>query len=290
LSQEPDKEAILVEPPNTDEIEMVLNDRQPEADPGPENNEVSTPGPAETPASTTRSGYTEQLTTLVHFEFNEYEMGLGAQLEGLRIAELMTNHPDSKVSLTGHADCTGDVDFNMQLSLMRAEEVARYLEKYGINRDRIQVDGKGESAPLAINSISDGSDSPLGRYVNRHVFVRISGSLPDDCRLGGVYIPKKLNPNGSTGGTLAGDAIAEDVVSGEYSYTIQIMAVSMPLQRDFFKNLEVAEHACMDGIYRYTTGSFHTWEEARIRLRQLWNQGYPDAFIQTRHYLEQSSR
>jgi outer membrane protein OmpA-like peptidoglycan-associated protein/tetratricopeptide (TPR) repeat protein len=286
-SEEQDKEAVLVEPPNTDEIEMVLNDRQPEADPEPkvepesEPNEVQTARSSVPPASATRSGYTDQLTTLVHFEFNEYALGLGAQLEALRIAELMMNYPDSKVSLTGHADCTGDVDFNMQLSIMRAEETAKYLEMYGINRDRIQVDGKGESAPLAINSFSDGSDSPLGRYVNRNVFVRISGRLPDDCRLGGVYIPeKKLKPAGSTA----------KIVAGEYTFTIQIMAVSMPLQRTFFNNLEVAEHACRDGLYRYTTGSFLTKADARKRLHQLWNQGYPDAFIQTRQYFEQSAR
>ena len=72
----------------------------------------------------------------------------------------------------------------------------------------------------------------------------------------------------STEGDFLGIVATGDAVAGEYSFTIQIMAVSMPLQRTFFKNLEVAEHACRDGIYRYTTGLFLTKEEARKRLRQ----------------------
>jgi len=188
-----DTEDILVEPPNTDEIEMVLNERIPEAEPDPEPVEVPVEIPVEIPVETSApiapSAYTNELSTLVPFVTNKYRLGLAAQLEVEKIAELMMYSPDSKVICTGHADETADEDYNMRLSFARAEMVAEYLEMRGIDNERIQVEGKGETSPLAINRFTDGSVTHLGRYLNRQVFVRITGSLPSDSRLNGVYIP-----------------------------------------------------------------------------------------------------
>ena len=68
------------------------------------------------------------------------------------------------------------------------------------------------------------------------------------------------------------------------------MAISESLEDSFFGNLEVGEHDCDDGLYRYTTGSYRTFSDARRRLLQIREQGYPDAFIQTREWLENAAR
>jgi outer membrane protein OmpA-like peptidoglycan-associated protein len=279
-STETSTEAILVEPPNTDEIEMVLNERRPEVEPVYEPEGVSEEIPLEVSTPLEPSAFTNSLTTLVPFITNKYELGMAAQLEVEKIAELMMYSPDSKVELIGHTDSTGDEDFNMLLSLYRSEKVAEYLEMRGIERDRIKVDGQGEATPIAINSFSDGSDALLGRYLNRQVFVRITGDLPVDSKLCGVYVPANLIP-------AVNSAEARD---REYHFTIQLMAVSAPLSDSYFANLSVNEYACKDGLYRYTSSSFRTFQEAKQRLLHLRKQGYPDAFIQTREWYDKAAQ
>lgn len=49
----------------------------------------------------------------------------------------------------GHTDSVGPTDYNERLSLLRAEEVRRYLvEQCGIDADRLQAVGVGEAFPL----------------------------------------------------------------------------------------------------------------------------------------------
>ena len=269
-------EEILIEPPNTDEIEMVLNQREPEAEPTFVN-QVSDPSDA--PLTETRPAYTDELITSIPFLTNKYEMGPAAQLEVERVAELMGYHPESTVELTGYTDFTGEEDFNMILSQYRAEKIAEYLEMRGIERERIKVDGKGEFEPLAINSFSDGSDATLGRYLNRTVKVRILGKLPLDAKLSGLYIPVNLMPN-EDGTPLA--------LEREYHYTIQLKATRMPILNSRFQDIEVTEYTCKDGYYRYTTSTLRTFKEARKRLLILRKRGYPDAYIQTREWYEKA--
>ena len=272
-------EAQLIEPPNTDEIEMVLNQREPgvETDPEPVEIPVETTfvtqssDPVETPA------FTNELTTAIPFLTNKYELGPAAQLEVERVAELMVYHPESTVELTGYTDFTGEEDFNMILSHYRAEKIAEYLEMRGIDRERIMLDGKGESDPLAINSYSDGSDAMLGRYLNRTVKVRILGKLPIDAKLSGLYIPVNLMPT------------EDGTTEKEYHYTIQLIATRMPILEPRFEDIgDISEYICKDGYYRYTTNSFRTFQEARRRLLRLRKRGYPDAYIQTREWYEKA--
>ncbi len=269
-------EATLIEPPNTDEIEMVLNQREPEAEP---TFVAQASDPIETPAPEARPAFTNELITSIPFLTNKYEMGPAAQLEAERIAEVMVYHPESTVELTGYTDITGDEDFNMILSQYRAEKIAEYLEMRGIGRKRIKVDGKGVSDPLAINKFSDGSDATLGRYLNRTVKVRILGTLPIDSKLSGLYIPVNLKPG-------------EDGTSSpekEYHYTIQLLATRNSVPEPRFEDIgEVSEFVCKDGYYRYTTSSFRTFQEARRILLRLRKRGYPDAFIQTREWYEKA--
>jgi outer membrane protein OmpA-like peptidoglycan-associated protein/tetratricopeptide (TPR) repeat protein len=273
-------QALLVEPPNTDEIEMVLNEREAETEAETETEEIPVKRPAEETVPVEAPAFTNELTTMVPFAIDKYTLGFAAQLEVEKIAELMMYSPDSRVLLTGHADETADADYNMRLSYARAEMVAEYLEIRGIEVDRIRVEGKGEADPLAINRFTDGTVTRLGRYLNRQVLVSISGRLPVNSSLSGVYIPRNLVPADNT---------AEARIR-ENHFTIQLMAVSVPVEDDSFGNLEVSEHACKDGLYRYTTSYFRTVEEAKRRLLQLKKQGYPDAFIQTREWYEQAAR
>lgn len=52
----------------------------------------------------------------------------------------------TKFNVIGFCDVTGSDDYNMKLSVKRANEVKRLLvEKYGVNADQLVVDGKGKT-------------------------------------------------------------------------------------------------------------------------------------------------
>ncbi len=82
------------------------------------------------------------------------------------VRQLRTN-PDVTVTVIGHTDAKGSEDYNRQLSIRRAESVYRYLVNRGVKPERLNVEGKGESSPVAEN------DSEDGRARNRRVELNV---------------------------------------------------------------------------------------------------------------------
>lgn len=66
----------------------------------------------------------------------------------VRAAEILKDYPSIKVRLTGHTDKYGSVIDNESLGLARAEQVGRYLEAFGVARERLTMESAGESQPL----------------------------------------------------------------------------------------------------------------------------------------------
>lgn len=81
-----------------------------------------------------------------------------------QIAELLSEHNNLKILIEGHTDNTGDFQKNMQLSNERAQSVKKYLtERHGIDAQRMNTMGAGQSRPIASNDTED------GRAKNRRV-------------------------------------------------------------------------------------------------------------------------
>jgi len=68
-----------------------------------------------------------------------------------------------RVEIQGHTDSTGPVAYNQTLSEKRAGSIKAYLVKEGVDTDRLEVKGYGESDPIASN------DNANGRQKNRRV-------------------------------------------------------------------------------------------------------------------------
>ncbi|MDP5252670.1 MULTISPECIES: OmpA family protein [unclassified Vibrio] len=79
----------------------------------------------------------------------------------------LVRFPDAEAVITGHTDSTGAASFNQRLSEQRAQAVADFLTAGGVNPDKLTVQGKGESSPIASNNTSE------GRKQNRRVEVEI---------------------------------------------------------------------------------------------------------------------
>lgn len=105
----------------------------------------------------------------VLFDVDQATLKPGAQSVITRIASFLREHPDRTVQIEGHTDSTGSTDYNLQLSLARAENVARALAREGIEPTRVSARGFGEGAPVADNT------TPAGRLQNRRVELVVGG-------------------------------------------------------------------------------------------------------------------
>ncbi len=85
-----------------------------------------------------------------------------------QVAELLTGlGAIRRVRVEGHTDNRGADDYNLDLSQRRAGSVQRYLVDRGVEADRLEAQGYGETIPIADNGRAD------GRAENRRVEFRI---------------------------------------------------------------------------------------------------------------------
>jgi len=71
---------------------------------------------------------------------------------------------------TGHTDSTGPAAYNQGLSERRANAVKGYLVSQGVATDRVYVEGKGATQPIASNATRE------GRAQNRRVEIEVIGT------------------------------------------------------------------------------------------------------------------
>jgi OmpA-OmpF porin, OOP family len=103
----------------------------------------------------------------VLFKVNGADLQPGAHVQLFRLVEFLNRNPDRKVLIEGHTDSTGTSEYNLQLSLLRAESVQSFLAGNGLPADRVTAVGYGNTRPEAPN------DSATGRQQNRRVEVVI---------------------------------------------------------------------------------------------------------------------
>lgn len=81
---------------------------------------------------------------------------------------IMRDFPALKIVVEGHTDNAGDPKKNRKLSQWRANWVKQFLLERGINGERVEAAGLGDSDPIADN------DTQRGREKNRRLVVRVT--------------------------------------------------------------------------------------------------------------------
>ncbi len=122
---------------------------------------------------------TEELQTEVSFRTNDDSINAQAISPLLKMGALAASMPDMKVRVSGYADPRGSQELNDALSRRRAAAVAAVLEKAGVAKDHMIVEGHGKSESIA-------SDGDLDGYAfDRKVTVRLerAASQGDEARL-----------------------------------------------------------------------------------------------------------
>jgi outer membrane protein OmpA-like peptidoglycan-associated protein len=80
-----------------------------------------------------------------------------------KIANILIKYNKTIVHVIGHTDSTGSEEYNLDLSLRRAGNVAVFLKQHGVPPQRLSIYGQGESQPRASNATA------AGRQLNRRV-------------------------------------------------------------------------------------------------------------------------
>lgn len=101
----------------------------------------------------------------------------GSDLDGLnsqsreiveRIGRALLSVDIQRVRVDGHTDSSGKAAYNQQLSVRRANSVAKVLVAVGMQPQNVVVQGLGSSQPAA------GNDTVAGRTENRRVSIVVA--------------------------------------------------------------------------------------------------------------------
>ncbi len=83
------------------------------------------------------------------FDTNSYVIKPGGYTELNRVAAVLNKYPQTRIQVAGHTDSRGAEDYNQQLSEKRANAVKNVLIQNGVDGNRIQAIGYGESMPVS---------------------------------------------------------------------------------------------------------------------------------------------
>jgi OOP family OmpA-OmpF porin len=100
---------------------------------------------------------------LVLFDFDKSNINKAGQAVLNQVLADAAKAGGVKISATGHADRAGSEDYNMALSLRRADSVREALIAAGVSADAITVAGRGESEPAV--PTADGVKEQANRRV-----------------------------------------------------------------------------------------------------------------------------
>jgi len=120
------------------------------------------------------------------FEFNQAELRESAKIGLMKLALLMDRNPALYCWIEGHTDLVGGDDFNLELSIRRAEAVKAYLvESMRMDSSKIITRGFGRYEPLVITG------TPEEQSANRRVEIRMRKTPPTQAQM--QIAPKKAN-------------------------------------------------------------------------------------------------
>jgi len=101
------------------------------------------------------------------FDAGSADLSPDAQTSLKSLAANMKNNPKVTLAITGYTDSLGTADYNMDLSVKRADSVKTFLVAAGVNDKRMATQGKGATEQIADNKTHE------GREKNRRVVITV---------------------------------------------------------------------------------------------------------------------
>jgi len=85
---------------------------------------------------------------MIHFDFDKYNIKDNMKPILQKNADWLLGHESVQITIEGHCDERGTVEYNMALGERRAKSAKDYLVSLGVNPQRIKVVSYGKSRPL----------------------------------------------------------------------------------------------------------------------------------------------
>jgi outer membrane protein OmpA-like peptidoglycan-associated protein len=104
----------------------------------------------------------------VYFSTDSYQLSAEMKQYLDNLINKIKTYPTAYISLLGHTDDVGNIDYNLKLSAKRTAAVNIYLLERGISSDQIRTEYFGETQPVEENN------SREGRKKNRRVEIRLT--------------------------------------------------------------------------------------------------------------------
>ncbi len=124
------------------------------------------------PGQIERATTLEALTERIHFDFNLAAISDEAAAVLQRKADALRAHPDVRLTIEGHCDERGSLEYNLALGMRRAQAALQYLTSLGLDGSRFRVVTFGEERPL-----SRGSNESAWRQNRRGEFEMTAGDI-----------------------------------------------------------------------------------------------------------------
>lgn len=103
----------------------------------------------------------------IFFGTDKYDLLPESKAELGKLTAFLSKNPAIRIEIGGHTDNEGNESHNMSLSQNRAKAVYDYLISKGINAERLNYKGYGETMPIGTNS------TPEGRASNRRTEFKV---------------------------------------------------------------------------------------------------------------------
>jgi OOP family OmpA-OmpF porin len=99
----------------------------------------------------------------IYFDFDKTTLKPESFVELNKVVDFLKQNANVSIEIAGHTDSKGSDTYNLNLSQGRSQSVVDYLISQGIDANRLQAKGYGESKPI------DSNDTEEGRANNRRV-------------------------------------------------------------------------------------------------------------------------
>ncbi|MFT3679019.1 MAG: OmpA family protein [Ferruginibacter sp.] len=103
------------------------------------------------------------ITHAIKFDVNKHELKPESITLIKQVYQYLQQNPGDKLEIGGHTDSDGTAGYNTTLSQLRAEAVKAQLVSMGIDKERLQAKGYGQSKPI------DDKNTVAAKAMNRRV-------------------------------------------------------------------------------------------------------------------------
>lgn len=107
-------------------------------------------------------------TNYIDFETDVEMLSDGSRIELEKVVNIMRKYPEIRVSVDVHTDSKGESEYSLAITKQRADEVVNYLVEKGIEADRLEAHGYGDTQ-LVNHCQKDIKCSEAEHKVNRRI-------------------------------------------------------------------------------------------------------------------------